>query len=602
MASDKRSGELETIKWMLRVPGPELAGTLGILAIEMIVGVSPAGQSLCFRGLVDGAAAHDVPAIVRSAIALGAIILATMLLNALNINLKARVAATIENRYKHQLLETVLVGDYASVRTLHTGDWMTRVTSDATSVASTVTSLIPEAGGAIARVVSAAAVLFAFDPVLGAFVLVAGVLTMVPSGMMRMRFKQMQRDIQKAARDARVFMHERLESLLVVHSFAREEDTLAEIDGLLEKHRAARLRRAKATSTFGLMRGLMRRGAYALAALWCVRGIYLGTMSFGTLTAILQLVTQLQEPLMSMAGLVPSLYAAIASADRLREVEALAIRHDAFVQEKPEDVGEFDAIGFDGVRFSYEYVEGEAHARLHAAVSANDGVEDELLAVEEGAAPEVTIRDITLRVPRGSNVAFTGPSGCGKSTALKLFMCLYPIQEGMRYYEDASGRHNLEERSRWLFAYVPQGNLLMSGTIREVVTFGEQVDDEGAIWAALRAACAEEFVRELDKGIDTMLGERGAGLSEGQMQRIAIARAIFSDRPVLLLDECTSALDEETEAHLLENLGRMRDKTALIVTHRPAALDVVDTVVHFSEDGLSTTERRREPSLAHTLQ
>ncbi len=594
MASDKRSGELETIKWMLRVPGPKLAGTLGILAIETIVGVSPAGQSLCFRGLVDGAVAHDLPAIVRSAIALGAIILATMLLNALNINLKARVAATIENRYKHQLLETVLVGDYASVRTLHTGDWMTRVTSDATSVASTVTSLIPEAGGAIARVVSAAAVLFAFDPVLGAFVLVAGVLTMVPSGMMRLRFKQMQRDIQKAARDARVFMHERLESLLVVHSFAREEDTLAEIDGLLEKHRAARLRRAKAASTFGLMRGLMRRGAYALAALWCVRGIYLGTMSYGTLTAILQLVTQLQEPLMSMAGLVPSLYAAIASADRLREVEALAIRHDAFVQEKPEDVGEFDAIGFDGVRFSYEYVEGEAHARFHAAVMENSG-EGEGDDFERPANPEVVIRDITLRVPRGSNVAFTGPSGCGKSTALKLFMCLYPVQAGSRYYEDAAGRHSLEENARWMIAYVPQGNLLMSGTIRDVVTLGnaEAAQDDDAIWAALRAACAEEFVHELDKGIDTMLGERGAGLSEGQMQRIAIARAIFSDRPVLLLDECTSALDEETEARLLENLGQMRDKTTLIVTHRPAALEVVDTVVHFSEDGLSTTEQSR---------
>jgi ATP-binding cassette subfamily B protein len=143
----------------------------------------------------------------------------------------------------------------------------------------------------------------------------------------------------------------------------------------------------------------------------------------------------------------------------------------------------------------------------------------------------------------------------------------------------------LDDRYVQLFAYVPQGNHLMSGTILEVVTFGEKGEEE-AVWNALHIACADEFVRELPESIDTQLGERGMGLSEGQMQRIAIARAIYSDNPILLLDESTSALDEQTEKQLLSNLRLMTDKTVMIVTHRPAILAICDREVVMGEGGI----------------
>jgi ATP-binding cassette subfamily B protein len=131
---------------------------------------------------------------------------------------------------------------------------------------------------------------------------------------------------------------------------------------------------------------------------------------------------------------------------------------------------------------------------------------------------------------------------------------------------------------RGLFAYVPQGNQLMNGTVREIITFGDrsQMGQDERIWRALEIACAADFMKEQKDGLDLMLGERGAGLSEGQMQRIAIARAVFSNHPILLLDESTSALDEDTEKHLLQNLKAMTDKTVLIVTHRPAVLEICD--------------------------
>ena len=196
-----------------------------------------------------------------------------------------------------------------------------------------------------------------------------------------------------------------------------------------------------------------------------------------------------------------------------------------------------------------------------------------------------------MDIRKGEYVAFTGHSGCGKSTLLKLLMCLYPLDRGERYLRSQTGDRTVEipltAAWRGLFAYVPQGNQLMSGTIREIIAFGdpEAMHQEERMKRALRISCADEFVKELDHGIDTLLGERGCGLSEGQMQRIAIARAVFSERPVLILDESTSSLDEVTEQRLLKNLRQMTDKTVLIITHRPAALEICDRRIDMTENG-----------------
>lgn len=207
----------------------------------------------------------------------------------------------------------------------------------------------------------------------------------------------------------------------------------------------------------------------------------------------------------------------------------------------------------------------------------------------------VVMKNVDIEITKGEYVAFTGHSGCGKSTLLKLMMCLYSLDEGRRYLVTADGEAELTSKWSRLFAYVPQGNQLMSGTVRDIVSFSDRTREkcDTDIERALKISCADEFVYKLESGIDTMLGERGAGLSEGQMQRIAIARAVFSDAPILLFDEATSALDEQTEKRVLQNLQNMTDKTVLIVTHRPAALDICDKIVKFSENGIET-ERKHD--------
>lgn len=202
-----------------------------------------------------------------------------------------------------------------------------------------------------------------------------------------------------------------------------------------------------------------------------------------------------------------------------------------------------------------------------------------------GYGRDLVLEGFSLVVPKGSFVAVTGPSGQGKSTLVKLLLGAYPPDAGEVRLEVRGGSLSAADAPAGLFAYVPQGNHLMSGAIREVVGFAERGDaiDDEAVRAACRVACADEFVSGLPDGYGTVLGERGAGLSEGQMQRLAVARAVYSGAPVLLLDEATSAIDAATERRMLENLRALPGRTAIVVTHRAETLALCDDVVEMGE-------------------
>ena len=336
----------------------------------------------------------------------------------------------------------------------------------------------------------------------------------------------------------------------------------------MEAHEAARMRKNRFSNLCNIGFGAAMSGMYLLGVGWCGYGILMGTVSFGTLTAVTQLIAQIQAPFANLTGYLPRWYAMLASAERLMEAEAL-----------PEDGPE--ALPLAEVLPFYEHDLGSI------------GLQDVSFAYrpdpEEGASRPAVPEHLSLEIRRGEYVAFTGHSGCGKTTALRLLMCVFAPDSGRRFYTDQSGRAGeLTPAHRRLFAYAPQGNDLMSGTVRETVSLAapEYAQDEIKMAQALRIACAEEFVSALEKGVDTLLGERGTGLSQGQMQRLAVARAIFSGSPVLLLDEATSALDAATEAQLLRNLRSMTDKTVVIVTHRPAALRFCDRVLEFTEEGV----------------
>ena len=320
---------------------------------------------------------------------------------------------------------------------------------------------------------------------------------------------------------------------------------------------------------------LTMNGMYILGICYGGYGILTGSMSYGSLMAMTQLITQLQNPIVNMTGLIPKIFTVTASAERLMEIESSSSEETR--KECPVSYSELKSIGLSDVSFTYP-----APYRM-GAVGPDAASSDATTASAGKEKMPQVLKDFSLSIGKGEFLAFAGHSGCGKSTVLKLLMSLYIPDQGETYYETSTEKKALTDATRSLFAYVPQGNYLMSGTIREIVSFSDPKasEDTSRIRSALKIACADSFIEELDDKEDTLLGERGTGLSEGQMQRIAIARAIFSDRPILLLDEATSGLDEETEKALLHNLRTMTDKTVVIVTHRKAVIDACDRVIDF---------------------
>ena len=558
--SDKR-----TLLWLLA----RAKGKKRYIAILVAVNVILALTSMCFalllREIVDSAGAKDWDAFVRSCVTMLILVVAQFGMRVICHFLEEYARASVENGLKRQLFGRLLTGDYATVTATHSGEWLNRLTSDTVVVAEGVVMILPGVIGMVVRMFASMALLAAFAPGFGISFIVGGALVVGITWGLRKLLKQYHQHVQASDGALRVFLSERLGSLMILRAFEQERVALEQGDRFMEAHKTARMKKNRISNLFHSGFSLAVNCVYVFGAIYCGCRILNGTMGYGTFTAVLQLISQAQMPIGNISGYFPKYAAMLASAERLMEAECYRTEP---AQAAVEDINayyreSFCGIGLRDAGFTYLPV-GDP---------------------ETGKEGRPTVlKGLNMEIRKGEYVAFCGPSGCGKSTVLKLLMSMYSLDEGERFIADREGEQSLTAAWRGLFAYVPQGNQLMSGTIRQVVTFGEteKMSQEDRIRWALDIACADQFVSELPDGLDTQLGERGTGLSEGQMQRIAIARAIFSDRPILLLDEATSALDEQTEALLLDKLRAMTDKTVIIVTHRPAALEITDKVITFN--------------------
>ncbi len=559
-----------TLQWLSIVTGKAklLVGVL--VAVQAVLSVSSIAFAFVLRRIINMAVDGVQGGFWASLALLVGILLGQIVLSAASRFLSEYTSAAVENRFKHRLFAALLTGNYASVTAVHSGEWMNRLTSDTTIIAGGVTQIVPGLIGMLVRLFGALAAILWLEPRFFWVLVPGGAAMLALTYGFRKILKRLHKNIQEADGTLRVFLQERLESLLIVRTFAKEQQTAAQAASLMEQHKAARMKRSNFSNLCNIGFAGAMNGAYLLGIGFCGYGILTGTMSYGNLMAIMQLVGQVQSPFANITGYLPRYYAMLASAERLMEAEAFAPDSEHPLAE--EKVLEFYRTKLTALRLE------------HASFTYQPPVRAE----EEQPPMPVVLKDIDLTIRKGEYIAFTGPSGCGKSTVLKLLMCLYPLDAGSRTLETISGTQPLTAAWRSLFAYVPQGNQLLSGTIRDIVSFGDpcKAQDDAGILRALRIACAEDFVQKLEKGLDTMLGEHGQGLSEGQMQRIAIARAVFSEHPILMLDEATSALDEATAQQLLENLRRMTDKTVLMVTHRADQTEFFDRELSFSKDGI----------------
>ncbi|MGI6053135.1 MAG: ABC transporter ATP-binding protein [Bilifractor sp.] len=575
MKSEQRKANRSTLHWISSVAGKKKVNLIWLTVLQIVLGVSNIITALILGWVIDSAVAKDLPGFIRNAVELIILMLLIVAASAVNRYLIEYVKSDMENCFKGRLFQTILTRDYAHISSVHSGEWMNRLTSDTEIVANGVSTIIPNVIGMLVRIVGALVLIIRMMPFTGWILLPAGVAFIILTYIFRKKLKSLHKKVREANGRLRVFLSESIRSLMMVKTYVQEKHFEAEAQKKMDEHRKARMEKNHFSNICNIGFGLGMDSAYFIGAIYCGYQILMGRMSYGSFTSVLQLIGQIQSPVANITGYLPTYYATLASAERLMEAETLP-------ESDPDQVLSFQEVtDFYQHKFAGLRLEHVDFTYLPPVLDSAD---------QDKSTMPIVIQDLNLVIPKGSYVALTGTSGCGKSTIMKLLMCLYPLDAGERkILLSSKGEIPLTDQYRRLYAYVPQGNQLMTGTIRDIITFGEndssQHDEK--IWSALRIACAEDFVRKLEDGLETMLGERGAGLSEGQMQRIAIARAIYSDNPILMLDESTSALDEVTEKKLLSNLKEMTDKTVIIVTHRLSVLSICTEQIVMEPSGIT---------------
>lgn len=506
------------------------------------------------KDVVNGATSNDAALLKRGAIYLLILVVVQILLKIFNGNMYERSRAKIEIKIRTRVFESIMKKDYAAISAHHSGDLLNRLTSDVQTICDGVTGLVPHIVSLLTKMISAVVIIAGLDWIFAAIFLAGGALIALISLFFRKYLKNIHKEAQSADGKVRSFFQESLASLLVIKVFNAYKQISEKARLLQEDNYKIRIKRA----TISIFANTGVQMAFSLGYLFAmVLGgfrVYRGMIDIGELTAILQLVNQIQSPLYALAGVIPTYYSVIASAERIIEIENYAdeAESDGSLYDRYECYEKLKEIVFDSVTFKYN----------------RDYVFKNAIAV----------------IKKGDFVAITGISGIGKSTLLKLLLGVVYPQEGTIKIVTEDSEKQVDRNTRSLFSYVPQGNMLLSGTLRENVTFMCKEKSDEEIERAVKLSCSDDFVSRLPDGLETVVGERGLGLSEGQIQRIAIARAILYDAPIILFDEATSALDEETEERLLKNLRAMENKTCVIVSHKPAALTVCNKEIRI-EDG-----------------
>ena len=456
-----------------------------------------------------------------------------------------------EIELKRSVFRTLIGKDYLSAAKYHSGELLNRINSDVSVIVNGIITIIPALALFLTSIVGAFYYLFSIDRMLAVIILCVGPLVVVGARLYSRRYKVLHKECQAAAGKTNSFMLEILQNLLVVKSFSNEGPVLDRAEELQRENYRLKVRRTTVSVFAHIGMFLIFNAGQYFSLAYCAFRLATGALSYGDVMAVWQLVGQIQSPFKSISGLVPKFFEVIASVERLLELENLPAEKDTGDALPPDIYSHMEALVCRGVRFAYN----------------QDNV----------------VSNVDFVIHKGECVVVAGESGAGKSTAVKLLLGIFEPQSGEMYIQTRDGNVRIGKATRPLFAYVPQGNLILSGTIRENICFGAGDAPEEKIIESAKVAQIWDFISSLEHGLDTVVGEKGLGLSEGQAQRISIARALLYGAPVLLLDEATSALDSATETALLDAVRQMTDKTCIIVSHKQAAFEICDKVVRIEK-------------------
>ena len=513
---------------------------IGISALMVLQAVAQVGLALVMRFVIDAAIGGREHLLFWSVALIGDLLLQVLLhclLSWLMSSLTDRMMADLRGR----LMKSAVYSRDMQLQQFHSGELLSRGMEDVRGICDGIVHAFPGLVGQLTRLVAAFAALVLLSPKVALVLAVAAVIVMLGICAFRPLLKKKQRLVRNTEDHVMSTMQEDLQKLELIQSLQSREPILQRFDAVLEQGLAARKKRrviAVGSSAVLNVASLMGTGALLL---WGAGQVAAEALSYGALTSMLQLLSQFRGPVLSLSGLWTRFTAVEVAGERLE-----ALLHAEPAAEKAPCAGA-SALVFENVTFRYP---GDQVAVLE---------------------------NFSLRLPLEGWGALSGISGRGKTTIFKLILGLYMPQAGRVYLETEDGQLTCGEGSRYLFAYVPQDYALFSGTVEENLRLAAPNATREELLEALAVACCDF----LEDDLQTHVGENNTGLSKGQLQRIAIARAVLMKRSVLLLDECTSALDGETEARVLANL-RQHCSNALLVTHRAQALEALVNVTRLS--------------------
>ena len=560
------------LKWLwLAWRGNQLQAVLNAVVGLLSVGVSLV-QVWAVKRAID-VASHVVPGNVYWAVGLmGALILADFALNVGGVWIRNVLGIRAQNRMQQRMLDRILRSEWHGRERMHSGDVLNRLESDVNTVVDFLTETIPNTLSVLTLFLGAFFYLFSMDKMLSVVIVIMIPIFLAFSKIYMNKMRFLTRQVRNSDSQVQSVLQETIQHRMLIKTLEAVEATVNRLEHTQRELRDRVMMRTRfnVLSNFFLNFGFAL--GYLVAFLWAALRMGAGTLTFGGMTAFLQLVNKIQTPARNLTKLAPAFVAVFTAAERLMELEENPLEDQGTSIFMPSPCG----IRLEDISYGYDKDELSDSTHSHY---------------------RNIINHLSFDFRPGSCTAILGETGAGKTTLIRLILALLRPQEGRVaiYSEDKHQKSSNESigysneatiynkvkgetltpRHRCNFVYVPQGNTLLSGTIRENLRLGKLDATDDEMKAALHQSCAD-FVFELPQGLDTPCSEQGGGLSEGQAQRISIARSLLRNRSIMLFDEATSALDPETERQLLQNLLSSHDKTIIFITHRPAVIEYCD--------------------------
>ncbi len=509
-----------------------LNASIGLLSVLVSLGAVWAMQNA-----IDIAAGNKPGSIYMAVGLMGLLVLANFGLNISAVWIKNILGIRAQNRMQQRMLDRILRSEWQSKEKRHSGDVINRLEMDVNSVINFLTEVLPSSVSTLAMFLGAFFYLYALDKTLSVILIIMLPLVAILSRIYVRKMRQLSREVRQSDSKVQSVLTETIQNRMLIKVLESDD---AMVDKLENTQSELRQKVVKRTWFSVIANFILNMGfslGYLIAFLWSAIRLSNHTLTFGGMTAFLQLVNRVQGPARNLTHLIPQFVSVFTAAERLMELEDNPLEE----QGKPVYLKGPCGVRFTNVTYAYE----------------------------EGGN---VIDNLTFDFVPGSCTAILGETGAGKTTIVRMILALMKPQKGQVEIYNEHESKPLSPLMRCNFVYVPQGNTLLSGSIRDNLRLGKLDATEEEMCDALRTACAD-FVLDLPEGLDTVCSESGGGLSEGQAQRISIARSLLRDRAIMVFDEATSALDPETEKNLLHNILEKHDRTVIFITHRPAVMD-----------------------------